>query len=121
MNEAEELPTATLCYEITEDKFQDPNVVKVVTDLRGVALYFSRSPIPSLVRIADSGLRDGETVYGYKHLGLYAYRRESLEAFVRLDPSSLEQREKLEQLRFLEAGVPVAICTDNTTVSATEV
>jgi 3-deoxy-manno-octulosonate cytidylyltransferase (CMP-KDO synthetase) len=75
---------------------------KVVTDVHGDALYFSRLPIPF---DRDGG---GGVVY-WKHIGLYAYRRAALEAFHRLPPSSLEQAEKLEQLRFLEAGIPIRV------------
>lgn len=79
----------------------DPNVTKVVTNLKGWALYFSRSPIP----YARHGVR---TAY-FKHLGLYAYRREILEKFVRFPTSKLEQSEKLEQLRLLENGIPIYV------------
>ena len=76
----------------------DSNIVKVVTDLQGYALYFSRAPIPSP--------RDGVTGAGpwKKHIGLYAYRRDFLLAFTALPPSPLEGIEKLEQLRALEHG-----------------
>ena len=76
----------------------DANIVKVVVDLQGFALYFSRAPIPYP--------REGVTGAGpwKKHVGLYAYRREFLLAFTRLAPTPLEQLEKLEQLRALEHG-----------------
>lgn len=81
---------------------QDPNNVKVVTDARGQALYFSRSLIPHH--------RDAQVQAPYyKHLGLYAYTPAALEKFHTLPPSPLEQLEKLEQLRFLENGVPIAV------------
>ena len=76
----------------------DPNVVKVVTDLQGFALYFSRSPIP--LSRADSSM-PGPWM---KHIGLYAYRRDFLLYFADLEPSQLERCEALEQLRALEHG-----------------
>ena len=75
---------------------------KVVTNVRGDALYFSRLPIPF-----DRDNR-GDVVY-WKHPGFYAYRRSALEAFHRLPPSSLERAEALEQLRFLENGIPIRV------------
>ncbi|MBI2832927.1 MAG: 3-deoxy-manno-octulosonate cytidylyltransferase [Acidobacteria bacterium] len=77
------------------EDLDDPNVVKVVTDCDGYALYFSRSPIPFN--------RDARPP-AYKHIGLYVYRREFLLAFARLEPTPLEQVESLEQLRALEHG-----------------
>ena len=77
----------------------NPNVVKVVTDLAGKALYFSRAAIPHDRDIA------GATYF--KHLGFYAYRKPALDRFVALPESSLERAEKLEQLRFLENGIPI--------------
>lgn len=81
---------------------QNPNVVKVVTDPGGQALYFSRAPIPYR-RHAGSALPF------YKHLGFYAYSREALERYVQWPPSPLEQTERLEQLRFLENGIPIQV------------
>ncbi|MBV9183568.1 MAG: 3-deoxy-manno-octulosonate cytidylyltransferase, partial [Acidobacteria bacterium] len=77
----------------------NPNAVKVVTDLRGRALYFSRASIPY-----D---RDGSRPRIFKHLGTYAYRKAALNRFVSLPESALERAERLEQLRFLENGIPV--------------
>ncbi len=76
----------------------DPNIVKVVTDLHGYALYFSRAPIPN-PRGGVAGLGPWK-----RHIGLYAYRRDFLLAFTKLPPSPLEQIEQLEQLRALENG-----------------
>ena len=79
----------------------NPNAVKVVTDLSGRALYFSRSTIPfDRDRIAPSY---------FKHLGLYAYRKPALDRFVTLPASSLEKSERLEQLRFLENGISIYV------------
>ncbi len=79
----------------------NPNAVKVVTDLTGRALYFSRATIPF-----D---RDGTHPRYFKHLGLYAYRKPALDRFVTLPESSLEKNERLEQLRFLENGIPIFV------------
>jgi 3-deoxy-manno-octulosonate cytidylyltransferase (CMP-KDO synthetase) len=81
---------------------QDPNITKVVTDNRGRALYFSRLPIP-FEREAKGAARS------YKHIGLYAYTRAALTLFHSLPQSSLELSEKLEQLRFLENGIPIHV------------
>jgi len=78
-----------------------PHAVKVVTDAAGRALYFSRATIPY-----D---RDGAGTRYYKHLGFYAYRKAALDHFVALAESSLEQSERLEQLRFLENGIPIHV------------
>jgi 3-deoxy-manno-octulosonate cytidylyltransferase (CMP-KDO synthetase) len=87
---------ATLAVVITDmAEKTDPAVVKIALAENGKALYFSRSLIPS-----------GEGVH-YHHIGIYAYRRAALEKFVSLPPSPLEQREKLEQLRALEAGMNI--------------
>ena len=77
------------------------NAVKVVTDLAGRALYFSRATIPF-----D---RDSTHPRYFKHLGLYAYRKDALDRFMTLPESSLERAERLEQLRFLENGIPIFI------------
>lgn len=79
----------------------NPNAVKVVTDSGGRALYFSRATIPF-----D---RDGIRPRYFKHLGLYAYRKAALDRFVTLPESSLEKSERLEQLRFLENGIPIFV------------
>lgn len=79
----------------------NPNAVKVVTDLNGRALYFSRATIPF-----D---RDAVGPRYFKHLGLYAYRKSALDQFVTLPESSLEKSERLEQLRFLENGVAIYV------------
>ena len=80
----------------------DPNNVKVVTDHSGRALYFSRYPIPY-----DRDDQGG--IQYYKHQGIYAYTRAALSLFHSLPKSSLELAEKLDQLRFLQAGVPIIV------------
>ena len=104
-------PMATLCtpFKRAED-FSNPNQVKVVISKTGRALYFSRSPIPYMRDTA--GKVDDAWVAAnpcLKHLGLYAYKADFLEKFVTLPPGKLEQIEKLEQLRVLGAGQPIAI------------
>jgi 3-deoxy-manno-octulosonate cytidylyltransferase (CMP-KDO synthetase) len=84
-----------------EADIPNPNAVKVVTDSNGRALYFSRATIPF-----D---RDGTQPRYFKHLGLYGYRKEALDRFVALPESSLEKSERLEQLRFLENGIPTFV------------
>lgn len=85
----------------------DPNIVKVVTDLRGRALYFSRAPIPFDRDRPEGGAR--ETRPFLKHIGLYAYRREFLPVYTALSPTPAERAEKLEQLRVLEHGHAIAV------------
>ncbi|MEK7701550.1 MAG: 3-deoxy-manno-octulosonate cytidylyltransferase [candidate division NC10 bacterium] len=100
----------TLKIRLLPDELDNPNVNKVVCGADGTALYFSKYPIPY-----D---RDGRGVVRYKHIGLYAYRRPALDAFHFLPPSPLEQTEKLEQLRFLEHGIPIVVVeTDEPTIS----
>ena len=87
---------------IDETASQNPNVVKVVTDNRGRALYFSRLPIP-FDRDATG------KIHYYKHIGLYGYTRAAMALFHSLPQSSLELAEKLEQLRYLENGVSIQV------------
>jgi 3-deoxy-manno-octulosonate cytidylyltransferase (CMP-KDO synthetase) len=91
----------TLMTAAAEVDIPNPNAVKVVTDFSGRALYFSRATIPF-----D---RDGTRPPYFKHLGLYAYRKTALDRFVKLPESSLEKSERLEQLRFLENGIPIFV------------
>jgi len=85
---------------IDEKKYQDPNLVKVVVDLKMRALYFSRAAIP-LNRDAS-----GDKTF-FEHIGLYCYRRKFLKTYISLPPSPLEILEKLEQLRVLENGYKI--------------
>ncbi|HLV88459.1 MAG TPA: 3-deoxy-manno-octulosonate cytidylyltransferase [Candidatus Sulfotelmatobacter sp.] len=96
-----EAPVGTLMTSAAKIDIHNPNAVKVVTDLNGRALYFSRATIPF-----D---RDATQPRYFKHLGFYAYRREILDRFVSLPESSLEKSERLEQLRFLENGIPIYV------------
>ncbi len=100
---------STLAKKIeTVEELKSPSVTKVVFDYNNFALYFSRSPIPFV--------RDARTMYErvskadiYKHIGLYVYRRDSLLKFTSLEPTDLEQIEKLEQLRMLENGFKIKV------------
>jgi 3-deoxy-manno-octulosonate cytidylyltransferase (CMP-KDO synthetase) len=96
-----ETQVTTLCIEATAEELPSPSVNKVVCGALRQALYFSKYPIPY-----D---RDGRGVKRYKHIGLYAYHRAALELFHRWPPSALEVTEGLEQLRFLEHGVPIIV------------
>jgi len=98
--------------------FDNPNQVKVVMSSTGRALYFSRSRMP-YARDLGPAVDDAWVAANpcFKHLGLYAYKADFLEKFVALPPGRLEQIEKLEQLRVLEAGYPIAIAvTDDPTI-----
>ena len=99
--EDEALSMSTLCTRLLDTaEAANPNVVKVVSDVRGFALYFSRSPVPYP---RSSGERP------YKHLGLYVYRREFLRQIAALAPTPLERSESLEQLRVLEHGYSIKV------------
>jgi 3-deoxy-manno-octulosonate cytidylyltransferase (CMP-KDO synthetase) len=98
---------ATVARKITaEEEFNNPNVVKVVLDNDGFALYFSRAQIPYVGH--PSGLKNLSSV-SYKHIGLYAYRRQFLLNFVRMEQGPLEKVEDLEQLRALENGYKIKV------------
>ncbi len=95
-------PMSTLCKRIEDpSQLEDPNVVKVVRDRSGCALYFSRSPIPYFGR----SMRHA----AWEHIGIYAFRKEFLLAFSRLQRTELEAVERLEQLRALEHGHRIAV------------
>lgn len=94
---------------LSREEFLDPNVVKVVTDLEGRALYFSRAPVP-WTRADGVDAPDGGGFAGaLRHIGLYAYRVGALRRLVQLQPSPLELREKLEQLRALQNGLAIHV------------
>lgn len=98
-----ECPMATLACAYPDDEpIENPNLVKVVLDARGRALYFSRSPIPHLREA-------GDTVQYLLHRGIYAYRRDFLLQFAAMAPGRLEKIERLEQLRVLENGYDIAV------------
>lgn len=110
-----DVSVSTLMVPITSrEELADPNVVKVVVDKKGRALYFSRSPIP---HDRDAQSSNAQSTAGdlpghagvFKHLGLYAYRRSFLLEFTRMSPTPLELKEKLEQLRILENGFSIQV------------
>jgi 3-deoxy-manno-octulosonate cytidylyltransferase (CMP-KDO synthetase) len=105
MLEDEAVQIATPCTAITQqNEIMDPNIVKVVRDFDGNGLYFSRAPIP--------WVRDTNTSVAarhWKHVGLYAFRRDALLEFPTLPPGELERLERLEQLRWLENGFRIRV------------
>lgn len=109
------IPMGTVCTPIYEEQeWRNANIVKVLTDRAGFALYFSRSPIPYVRNGAfdprrKRTSRSDQRVWGYRHLGLYVYRRDFLLKFARLRPTILEQLESLEQLRALENGYRIYV------------
>jgi 3-deoxy-manno-octulosonate cytidylyltransferase (CMP-KDO synthetase) len=103
-DEGVEMATLACRAEDTEETLANPNVVKVVTDKEGYALYFSRAGIP-FERDHAAGV--ARTVL--RHIGIYGYTRETLLRLVRTPQSALERTEKLEQLRALENGVRISV------------
>jgi 3-deoxy-manno-octulosonate cytidylyltransferase (CMP-KDO synthetase) len=114
MIEDEAIQIATPCTAIDQpNDIMDPNIVKVVRDFEGNALYFSRAPIP-WVRERNPA----SAALHWKHLGLYAFRRDALAEFPTLPPGELERVEQLEQLRWLENGFVIGVVeTDYDAVS----
>ncbi len=99
---AKEIDILSFCRPVTDETvFHNPNNVKVVTDGEGFALYFSRAPIPYP--------RDGHFRGACKHIGIYAFRAEVLQRIAQMPPTTLEQTERLENLRFLENGLRIRI------------
>ncbi len=93
-----EIDLASLMAPISEPgDIANPNVVKVVTGRDRFALYFSRSPIPF-------NREPGHSTDYFRHIGVYAFRKRAIVEFAQMDPTPLEQAEKLEQLRYLESG-----------------
>ncbi len=103
----QEVQVASLMQFITEEvDITNPNIVKVVTGLNGDAIYFSRSPIPFHRDM------DLEAIY-YRHIGVYAYRKQMLLQFTKWPQTTLEKLEKLEQLRLVENGIPIRMVEVN--------
>ncbi|MCZ7644430.1 MAG: 3-deoxy-manno-octulosonate cytidylyltransferase [Planctomycetota bacterium] len=111
-------PMSTLATPLFDEAaWRKPNVVKVVVDRSGHALYFSRAPIPFVREPYE--VKDGyhaldaagqrRRIFGYHHLGLYAYRKDFLFELTALKPSHHERMEKLEQLRVLDHGYKIAV------------
>lgn len=86
------------------EEFQSADVVKAVMDEKNFAIYFSRSPIPTLLKLEEGGKG-----FFYKHIGLYAYTKDFLFTFKKLPASYLEKNEKLEQLRAIEHGYKIKV------------
>jgi 3-deoxy-manno-octulosonate cytidylyltransferase (CMP-KDO synthetase) len=103
---------ATLANPIMgSSELMNPNVVKVVVNTYGNALYFSRSPVPYNKHDSHDNWMAGHTYL--KHLGMYAYRSEILQQITMLEPSPLEKTESLEQLRWLENGFGIRVLVTN--------
>ena len=104
-----EMSTAATLIKVPEE-FDNLNIVKVVVNAAGRALYFSRRTIPCLREAASRPVSEQLAAFPFlKHLGIYGYRRETLLRLVKFPVSPLEQAEKLEQLRALENGIQVAV------------
>lgn len=108
------IPMGTVCTPIyNEQEWRDPNVVKVITDANGFAIYFSRATIPfqrnDLTQARGRAGKPRAKIWGYRHIGLYVYRRDFLLKFARLRPTVLEQTESLEQLRALMHGYRIFV------------
>lgn len=103
----------------TTEDFLDRNVVKVVTNNEGDALYFSRSPIPS-TPINIEHVFD-ENMLVYRHIGIYAFRKEQLLTFTSWERTPYEIIEGLEQLRFLEHGIPIHVVETDTPLIGVDV
>jgi len=101
-------PLGTAAAPATAGALDEPHVVKVVTADDGRALYFSRAPIPWLRDPADAPAR---ATQARQHIGVYAYTRDALAAWVALPPHPLERIERLEQLRPLAAGIAMGVAT----------
>ena len=102
-DEKKEISLASLKIQLKEsEEIQNPNNVKVITDNQGFALYFSRSVIPFHRELAYN-------VKYYKHIGVYAFRKEALIKFSSLEMTPMEISEKLEQLRYLENGMKIRL------------
>ena len=106
-------PMSTAATPITDiAEYDNPNVVKVVVNVAGRALYFSRRTIPFVRDAASRPIAEQLAAFPFlKHLGIYGYRRETLLKLVKFPVSALEAAEKLEQLRALDHGIELAVVT----------
>jgi len=103
LSDDQSIPMTTLKWKIPDERdLENPNHVKVVTDKKGFALYFSRYPVPFFRNEKAKQLH-------YKHLGFYGFRMDFLLQFTRLSEGALEAAEKLEQLRALEHGFKIKV------------
>jgi 3-deoxy-manno-octulosonate cytidylyltransferase (CMP-KDO synthetase) len=104
-----EASIATLATPLNSDEeYNDPNVVKVVSDKNGMALYFSRASIPFQ---RDEGTQAND--FALRHIGIYAYRAGYLKSFAKMEPCQIEQLEKLEQLRAMWHGARIHVAVAN--------
>ncbi len=102
----DDVPVATLAARVREnEEIQNPDVVKVVINRQGQAMYFSRAGIP----FNRDGIALDNSRHYFHHLGIYAYRAGFLKRYAELEPSEIEHIEKLEQLRILDAGERIAV------------
>ena len=108
-------PMSTAATPIRQaDDYENPNVVKVVVNTAGRALYFSRRTIPYLREAATRSVHEQLAAFPFlKHLGIYGYRRETLLELVRFPVSPMEAAEKLEQLRAMENGIPIYVLVES--------
>ncbi|MCY4128569.1 MAG: 3-deoxy-manno-octulosonate cytidylyltransferase [Gammaproteobacteria bacterium] len=119
VNQADDCGVATLCEVMRDGRdIFNPNVVKVVVDRYGRALYFSRAPIPwERGKFESNEVPESEQAW-YRHLGIYAFKHWALRRFVSLPKSRLESLESLEQLRLLENGISIAIAESESDIPA---
>jgi 3-deoxy-manno-octulosonate cytidylyltransferase (CMP-KDO synthetase) len=104
------IPMGTLKAPLTSlEEYRNPNVVKVVTDQQGFALYFSRAPIPYPRDLGTQLEQRWDELATARHIGLYVYRRDFLLRYPQLSATPLEQQESLEQLRALEHGYRIRV------------
>jgi 3-deoxy-manno-octulosonate cytidylyltransferase (CMP-KDO synthetase) len=113
--EKERLHMATLCSPIEKEAdYMNPNIVKVVLDRFGFALYFSRSPIPFFRdAMSSSEIPVPNPKHIYKHIGIYGFSRDFLKQYVAMEEGVLEAAESLEQLRVLENGYDIKVLITN--------
>jgi len=110
---------ATACHPITEKSdFTNPNVVKVVMDVNGYAMYFSRASIPFPRDTYSSAQELVSGIPAYRHIGIYAYRAGFLKQYANLAPAAIEQFECLEQLRVLYQGYKIAVSVSDNAPAA---
>lgn len=113
LNESPQAVMATACHVIhKKSDFLNPNIVKVVLDTQGCALYFSRAPIPYPRDYFSQNDLPVE-MPAYRHIGIYAYRTSFLKQYANIQPSVIEQYECLEQLRVLYQGYKIAVAVTN--------
>ena len=119
LNAHAEASIATVCHAIHDkETMLNPNVVKVVMDANGYAMYFSRAPIPFARDAFAQNLALPANILVYRHVGIYAYRAKFLSDYAQLAPAQVEQYEALEQLRALWHGYKISVVTTKQAPSA---